>query len=190
VRMEAWVGWGGAWFRGSIGCLCGAVLILGGCERRALLERDSGDRGGVPGAVERPAGTFVWEGQILRRSGESTEPSPGLPTNDLIARAEARRSAQRALELAIRELPVNDTATVGEALERSASLSLAVQRLVLQAKVAEGSIQRQADGRVSLILEFPTVPLGQALRVHRVTPELGLPPQPVEPSPIRGAPVV
>jgi hypothetical protein len=173
-----------------------ASLMLTACDTTTLpgTSGGPGNRRGIdsmPGRQPVGPGQFGWEGTPLRRSGESTAPSPGLPTSDLLARAEARRSALRALEIAVRELPVNNTATVGQAVDRSVSLSLSVNRLLQKAKTVDGSMIRQPDGRIALTVELPTSDLADSLRQHKVTPERGLPQQPSMPDTgVPGAPVV
>lgn len=179
-------------------CAAGLIasILLTGCDTTINGKGSGGpkNRRGIdsmPGRQPVGPGQFPWEGSPLRRSGESTVPSPGLPTSDLLARAEARRSALRALEIAVRELPVNNSNTVGQALDRSVSLSLAVNRILQKAKTMDGATLRQPDGRMAVTVELPTAPLAEALRTHRVTPEGGLPRQADAPdASVPGIPVV
>jgi hypothetical protein len=171
------------------------ALLVTGCDgTRLQTAGNGGNRRGID-SMKRTTplgpGQFVWEGQTIRRSGESTVPSPGMPTSDLLARAEARRSALRAREEAVRELPVNDRVRVGQAMDRSVSLSLAISRIIQRARTIPEATTRQPDGRMAVTLELPTEELAEALRAHKVTPEGGLPSQPVLPETrVPGAPVV
>ncbi len=121
---------------------------------------------------------FPWETQTLQAFGsvEDASPSSGaaIPQRALAARNRAKTAAIRDLREQIAQLPVNEEATVGAAMDTVISLKRSIEIAVNRAELA--GEEPLAGGGVRVRIDFPLAPVAEVLRQYYITPSEPLPP--------------